>query len=148
MLPNNYGGSNFRRGSWLPSLLKDWGSLEDVFSDWPTSLKEIGKTFAIDLVEGAESYRAMVNLPGIKKEDINIKLEDNILTFEVQQSQETEEKNEGYLHRERFFGSASRSIRLPQACDPDGVHAGFKDGVLTVEIAKLPEKQAKSIQIK
>ncbi len=103
-----------------------------------------------DVVEKDGAYELTVDLPGFKKEDIDITLEDNVLTVTAETKTENEEKKDDkYIRRERYVGKQSRRMFVPEGVKKEDVKAAFKDGVLTIDIPK-PEKvepEKKSIDI-
>jgi HSP20 family protein len=105
---------------------------------------------SVDVRETEKSYVLEAELPGYDEKDITIRLDGNNLTIE---SKKEEEKNEGsgdngnYLIRERRYSSFSRSFKLPENSDSEGITASFKNGVLSMEIGKKAEAQTKVIQI-
>jgi HSP20 family protein len=108
---------------------------------------------SVDVRETEKAYVLEAELPGLDEKDIEIRLDGNNLTIE---SKKVEEKNEergaeagngNYLIRERRFSSFSRSFRLPENADREGISASFENGILSLEINKKAEAQAKLIQI-
>jgi len=108
---------------------------------------------SVDVRETEKSYVLEAELPGLDEKDIQVRLDGRNLTIE---SKKLEEKNEdgqakegegNFLIRERRFSTFSRSFKLPENADPEGVSASFKNGVLSLEISKKAEAQAKMIQI-
>ncbi len=95
---------------------------------------------AMDLVETDEAVVLRADLPGLTEGDVNIELEDNVLTVSGERQAEHEERKEGYYRVERASGSFSRSLTLPEGVDPESVKASFDRGVLEVRIPK-PEAQ-------
>lgn len=107
-----------------------------------------GWTPALDIYEDKDKYVAKAEMPGMKKEDIDVSLEGNTLTVSGERKQE-EEKKEGDTYRaERFFGRFQRSVTLPAAVDPNKIEATYKDGVLTVTVPKTDEAKRKQIEVK
>ena len=102
---------------------------------------------AIDLVETGEHYVLRADLPGLSDEDINIQLEDNVLTISGERKPERETQQEGYYRLERASGGFSRSLTLPEGVDPDGVQAHFDRGVLEIRIPKPEQKKPRHVQI-
>ena len=102
---------------------------------------------AIDVTEGDGSYVITAEIPGCKKDDVNVEIHDNVITVSGEKRSEREEKKEKSRWVERSYGRFARSFSLPTDADPDRVDASFKDGVLTVEIAKTEEKKPKTISI-
>jgi HSP20 family protein len=110
------------------------------FADWSPS---------VDIEEDAEKYLIKADLPGVSRDDIDIKLENGMLSIRGEKRTETESDKGGKHHRrERFYGSFSRSFTLPDSIDADKVDAAYKDGVLTLAIPKVEKARPKSIDIK
>jgi len=103
---------------------------------------------AIDVSEDDGNYVVSAELPGAKKDDVTIECHDHVLTIRGEKKSEREEKKEKGRYFERSYGAFSRSFTLPSNADPDRIQASFKDGVLTVTIAKTEETKAKVISIK
>ncbi len=100
--------------------------------------------------EGEYAYHIELDLPGIKKEDIEITTEDNVLTISGERKLRDEAKEEDYYRIESVYGKFSRSFTLPEKIDVENIHAESKDGVLEVIIPKLKEedRKPKKIEIK
>jgi HSP20 family protein len=105
-------------------------------------------TPAIEVAETPDQYAVTVELPGARREDVHLELQDDVLTIRGEKRSEREEKDEKRHWVERSYGSFSRSFSLPANADGARVRASFKDGVLTVEIPKREEAKAKVIDIK
>lgn len=103
----------------------------------------------VDVSETDGEFTVTAELPGVAEADMQLSLNDNILTIKGEKKQEEtkEDKEKHYRLVERSYGSFQRSIPLPFAADPDKVQASFKDGVLKVTIPKPPEAEAKSTRI-
>ena len=102
---------------------------------------------AMDLVETDEDFVLRADLPGLTDSDVNIELEDNVLTVSGQRKAEHEERKEGYYRVERAFGSFSRSLTLPDGVDPERVKANFDSGVLEVRIPKPEQRKPHKVTI-
>ena len=102
---------------------------------------------AMDLLETEDHFVLRADLPGMTQSDVNIELEDNVLTVSGERKAEHEEKREGFYRVERAFGSFSRSLTLPKGVDADAVTAGFDNGVLEVRIPKPEERKPRKITI-
>ena len=98
---------------------------------------------AMDLVEDGDEFVLRADLPGLSEDDVNIELEDNVLTISGERKSEHEERSEGYYRLERASGSFSRSLTLPEGVDPEKVQARFDRGVLEVKIPKPEVEEAK-----
>ena len=101
----------------------------------------------MDLVETPDHYILRADLPGLADGDVNIQLEDNVLTISGERKAEHESEQEGYYRLERAFGAFTRSLTLPDGVDPDGVGAHFDRGVLEIRIPKPEQKKPKTVQI-
>ena len=101
-----------------------------------------------DPLYGAGMRRACdQELPGLSDEEVNIQLQDNVLTISGERTAEHETQQEGYYRLERAFGGFSRSLTLPDGIDPDAVHAQFDRGVLELRIPKPEQKKPRQVQI-
>lgn len=104
---------------------------------------------ALDFREVNGEYRLEVDVPGMKVEDIEIRVADGILRVRGERKEEHEAKEEGYVFSERSYGSFERAIELPKSVNPDNIKADCRDGVLTIHLPKTPEamRQEKKIPI-
>ena len=105
---------------------------------------------AVNTRETDDAYYIEVDLPGVKKEDINIDVKDNVLTISGERKIEEERKEDDFYRVESVYGTFERSFTLPEDVDVDKIEAEAKDGVLTVKIPKAQsvEKTPKKIEIK
>lgn len=133
---------------------KELRSLEERIGDaLSTDLKkDIFTTFtpSINSREGKFAYHIDVDLPGVKKEDISVKIENNVLTLKGERKTKEEVKKEDYYKMESSFGSFTRSFTLPDNVDSENIHAENKDGVLEITLPKKEGKNklAKEIKVK
>lgn len=114
---------------------------KDVLSDFTPS---------VNTREGEYAYHIDVDLPGVKKEDISVKIENNVLTLKGERKSKEEVKKENYYKMESGFGSFTRSFTLPDTVDAENIHAENKDGVLEITLPKKESKNksAKEIKVK
>lgn len=101
----------------------------------------------VDISETEEEITVAAEVPGIRKEDIKITIQDNVLTLSGEKHQEKEEKHKQYHRVERSFGSFQRSFSLPSSVSADKVKAKYKDGILVVVLPKSEESKPKEIQV-
>jgi HSP20 family protein len=101
----------------------------------------------VDIVEQDGGYELVADLPGLKKEDIKIEIEDNMLTLRGEKKLEEEKKDRNYRLSERYYGEFVRTFALPENVNRDGIVAEFKDGVLTLEIPKTEKAKPKQIEV-
>jgi HSP20 family protein len=102
---------------------------------------------AMDLLETDEQFVLRADLPGMSEDDVNIELEDNVLTVSGERRTEHEDKREGFYRMERAYGSFSRSLTLPKGVDPEAVTAAFDRGVLEVRVPKPEQRKPRRISI-
>ena len=105
-----------------------------------------GWTPALDLYQNNDNIVAVVELPGMRKEDIEISLQDGTLTISGERKEERTEEN-GATRTERSTGKFRRTITLPTRVDVNNVSASYKDGILTVTLPKAEEAKPPQIQI-
>jgi HSP20 family protein len=87
-------------------------------------------------------------LPGMKKEDLDVRVENNVLTLRGKKERKEEAKEEGYFRAERAYGSFSRSFSLPSTVEVSKIAAEYKDGVLTLRLPKAEEAKPRQIEVK
>lgn len=102
----------------------------------------------VDIEEENKEYQIKANLPGIKREDIEIYFNNGILCIQGKHIYEKEDKDKNYLRRERVFGRFSRSFTLPDADVEADIEAKFDNGVLKVVIPKIKSSEMRRIEIK
>jgi HSP20 family protein len=101
----------------------------------------------LDIFEDKDKVTVNAELPGMKKEDIEVNVQGDTLTIAGERKEEHEEQQEETFRSERFFGRFQRSITLPQVVDPQKVQANYKDGVLTITLPKSEEAKPKQIEV-
>ena len=102
---------------------------------------------AVDVYEDAQKVVLKLEVPGIKQEDLDIRIEDQTLTVKGERKFEAEEKEENFHRIERRYGSFVRSFTLPQTVDADAVTATYDAGVLSISLAKKAEAKPKQVKI-
>lgn len=114
----------------------------------PTAFGEM-RFPALDVTDTGDALRISAELAGVGKDDVEISVIDNLVSIKGEKKAESEKNQEGAYMLERSYGSFSRSVPLPFAPDPDTVAAGFKDGVLTIEVPKPAEarREARRVEI-
>ena len=132
--------------NWFPSLSRTSdGDLLDAF--WGKQSNELLLP-ATDITEDDKHYVVTAELPGTKRSDITVEVHDGVLTIHGEKKSEREEKSEKRRYVERSFGSFSRAFTLPSDADEQHIEAAFKDGVLTVTLAKAEARKARSVDVK
>ncbi len=134
-----------------------WSNLRDElnsFFELPfrSSFGRTGQLFtgwspALDLYQNNDNVVAVVELPGMRKEDIEISLHDGTLTINGERRRESSSNGEKADRTERYVGSFRRSIALPTRVDAGKVSATYRDGILTVTLPKAEEVKPKQIQV-
>jgi HSP20 family protein len=117
-----------------------FGGMErsEVFNAWAP---------AVDLYEEKDNLVVTAELPGMKKEEIDISLHDGNLTIAGERKVEKQYGEKETQRSERFFGRFQRTVSLPKGVDAGAVKAAYKDGVLTVTLPKSPEAKPKQIEV-
>ncbi len=103
---------------------------------------------AVDVYEDEHKVVLKLEVPGIRKEDLDIRVEGRTLTVKGERKFENEEKEENFHRIERRFGSFVRSFTLPNTVDLENIDATTTEGVLTLTLTKKPEAKPKQIQVK
>ena len=129
----------FRKG------FKHFDSFLDNFIENRGSLIKTDFTPSVNTREGEHAYHVEVDLPGVKKSDIDVDVKDNVVTISGERKTKEEVKEEDYYKVESSYGKFERSFTLPDDVDVENIHAESEDGVLEVVIPKLAKvgKQSK-----
>ena len=119
--------------------------MDSFFSDSPVT-----RSYAptVDIREDENKYVLEAELPGLTEKDIDVKVEDNLLSISSKTEEKAEEKKNGYILRERRSKSFSRSFVVPKDVDKEKIEAGFKNGLLSLNLHKAPAAKPKSVEIK
>jgi HSP20 family protein len=104
-------------------------------------------TPSADISETDTAYLIKAEIPGVKKEDVKVTIQDGMLTIQGERKMEKEEKDKKFHRIERSYGSFMRSFRLPDDADESAVKAEFKDGMLDVTLSKSAKAKPKSINV-
>ena len=109
---------------------------------------ELGN-FGTDIIDKGDSYCLQADLPGFKKEDIHVDVDGNRLTISAERNNEDKEEQDGYIRRERSYGSYCRTFDISEVV-ADEITADYTDGVLTLNLPKTQPKQptARRIELK
>lgn len=120
----------------------------DFFNEFTNSAEET-RLPAVDVREENDRYVLEAELPGMTEKEIEVKVEDTMLTIASRSEEKRkEEQKNGYIIRERSRTGFKRSFVLPKDVDRDNIRATFRNGLLELTLAKKPEAQPKSIEIK
>ena len=102
---------------------------------------------AVDVYEDEHNVTLKIEVPGIDEKDIDIRIENNVLTVHGERKLEKEEKEENYRRVERQYGSFTRNFTLPNTVDTENVQANYDKGVLKITLAKKAEAKPKQIKV-
>ena len=139
-------GSLARRFNRMAERLnRAWG-----MEPWQDAESELYAAWAptVDIYDRDNEIVVQAELPGMKKEDIDIRIEDGVLMLSGKRERQSEVSEAGYYHAERSYGSFGRSFRLPSTVKAEKIEAAYKDGLLTIKVPKAEEAKPKQIQIK
>lgn len=146
----------------LPNLFGFRRELDRLFEDFMDNVPLIGgreeeeneltrsSSFSprMNVSETEQKYEIEVELPGIKKEDINISIsDDGQLTIQGEHRHDIDKQDRHFHRVERSYGTFRRSLSLPRDVDPDGIKANMNDGILILTLPKSPEAQDRSRRI-
>ena len=101
----------------------------------------------VDITETENSLVLAFDLPGLKEDDIQIELDENVLTVSGQRERKEERKEDDFYRYERRFGSFSRSVALPAGVSDENIHANYENGVLEITVPKPEQYKPRRIQI-
>lgn len=126
---------------WRPGYRRAlWSNL---FNDMVSDVQETAAyTPRVDVKETADSYVIQLAAPGLKKEDFQIGIKEDVLTIQFERKAEEEKEGDTWHIRETRYGSYRRSFRLPQEVLQDGIQAAYTDGILTLTLPKNAVKVA------
>ncbi len=102
----------------------------------------------VDIVEDDKEYLIKAEIPGRKKEEIKVGVQDDVLTISGERKYEKEEKDKKFHRVERAYGSFARSFTLPEDSDGEKINAEFKDGILNVRLPKTAKVKPKHVEVK
>jgi HSP20 family protein len=106
-------------------------------------------TMRIDVSEKDSGYEVKADIPGVKKEDINVRIDGNVVQIDAEVKQEKETKGEGgkVLRSERYYGNVSRTFSLAEDVDDSKAEAKYADGVLTLQLPKKATPATKKVTV-
>jgi HSP20 family protein len=130
--------------SLFDSFDRDFASLFDTFS-WPLNKGDWSPS--LDIQENKDELIVTTDLPGMKKEEIELSVENGVLTISGERKNEESKEEGGWQRLERSYGSFQRSVALPRGVDESKVKAEYKDGVLKVTLNKSEISKTKTIKI-
>ncbi len=124
---------------WISDILDEFFNT-DIFNDVPAVASSVP---AVNIKETDKAYVIELAAPGLKKDDFEIDLDNNVLTISYKKKEEKEEEDANYTRREFYFTEFKRSFTLPETANLDKIDAKYKDGILEITIEKKEEAQVK-----
>lgn len=130
------------------------GLVDSIFRNWPRTgaLEDNGFSRgwmpAVDIRETADGYELIAELPGLSKDDIEISVDNGVLTLRGERRLSEDSSRESYRRVERSYGSFERTFSLPTGIDSGKVEASFENGLLTLALPKAETAKARAIKIK
>ncbi|MDC7220601.1 MAG: Hsp20/alpha crystallin family protein [Spirochaetales bacterium] len=133
--------------------VNDVDRLFDSFFNWNEAPKTAASRVpAVDITESEKGYEIVAELPGFSEEELDLQVKDNLLTITAEKMEKAEKKDEAdevrYLKRERSVKSFKRSFYLPKDATNESIEAVFKNGLLSLSIAKKEEAKPMAIKVK
>jgi HSP20 family protein len=135
-------------GTSIDNLVNDFFNFDNRYPRSLLTMEEQEFYPQLDVSETDSHYCLEMDLPGVTKENIDIKVDNNVITIKGKKELNKEQKDGNFYTRERFSGNFQRSFFLPHGVDADKIDASFKDGVLTIKAPKTDSSTAKAIEIK
>ena len=128
------------------------GLLDGAFANWPSQPEENGALTAAwspacDVFEDKESVKIVIEIPGVKPQDVKISIENQVLTVRGEKKQVAEEKTERVHRYERTYGAFERTFRLSASIDPKKIKATYNLGVLTITLPKAETAKPHLIEV-
>jgi len=129
-----------------------WGTSTKLGRELSTKARDSMIAFtgmpSVDLEDQGKSYRLTVDLPGFKKEDVQVELTDDSVIVNAKHTKTEEEQRKNYIRRERSAQTFYRKIQLPEPIRPDDATGALNDGILEVTLPKMQPKETKKLEIK
>ncbi len=110
--------------------------------------EELEGQLALDMYQTKDNLVVKSTIAGVRPEDIDVTVNDNVLTISGERTQQDEVRDKDYYLQECYWGEFSRSVELPEEFDAEGISAEIKDGILTVVIPKSEKAKPKKIMVK
>lgn len=125
---------------------------EDVFNERLTPFissmgSMIAPTFKVDISEDEKAIYLSADIPGVKKEDVKVTMEDDVISICAERTQEEEDKKKNYHRVERSWGSLSRSFTVGENVDSENITANYDNGVLKIVVPKKEPEEKKSKEV-
>lgn len=147
-VPKNGSLSNNNSNTNFPSV-SNW--LEDIFNrDLPSVLTSNFNTGLslpkVNIKDTADTFLIEMAVPGFKKSDFNIDLDNEVLSISTETKEENEQKEDSYTRREFGYASFKRTFNLPETVDDEKINANYKEGILSILLPKKEEAKQKPVR--
>lgn len=133
------------------SFFREWDRALDEIFNWAPASRTTAESCQwvprVDVHEEDERFVVDFDLPGMRKEDITIEVEDDVLTVSGERKTGERDEQDQLRRRERFHGKFSRSMSFPSDVDPEKINASFQDGVLSISIPKAERVKPRKVEI-
>ncbi|MEE8328197.1 MAG: Hsp20/alpha crystallin family protein [Nitrosomonadaceae bacterium] len=125
------------------------GELDRMFSTYAVGYTDTATDWvpAVDIKEVRDAYEVVADVPGVEPKDIDVSLDDGVLTVKGERKSESKDEGEGYTRTERTYGSFYRRFTLPDTADADNISAKTEHGVLKLRIPKKEKALPKKISV-
>ena len=135
---------------WKPqsSMMSDFDRLWSDFFGGARYPERCDWSPRVDIAETDKNFELMVEVPGLDRNDIRLKVDDQVLIVSGERKSEDEKEGRNFRRVERFHGAFERRFRLPKDADLDKIEAEYKDGVLTIAVPKGEKVAGREIQVK
>lgn len=124
-----------------------WPDLFKNFARVPRLWRESDVDIRLDVTETDREYKVKADVPGVKKEDINVAIDGNVVTISAESRKETQDKNEHFVRSERYYGSMTRSFTLATDVDEKASSAKYANGVLELTLTKKANGAMKRLAV-
>ncbi|AAB85357.1 heat shock protein, class I [Methanothermobacter thermautotrophicus str. Delta H] len=132
----------------MEDMIKNMREMQKEFEKKIAEYAEnIPEKLSMDVMETDDAIIIKTDLPGVKKEDINIELTENTISISAVFEEEVEIKEADFIKKERKYGEAKREMRLPEKIRVEDASAKFENGVLTVELPKVEVKKKQTLKV-
>ena len=123
-------------------------AMDRLFDETWRSTSNLASALPLDIIESAEHYTVVTELPGLDAEQINVSMHDGVLTISGEVHRPELPENHRVLLQERTYGKFSRSVNLPQPVNTDEIEAEYTDGILRLSLPKSAEAKPRTIPVK
>ncbi|ADP78051.1 heat shock protein Hsp20 [Methanothermus fervidus DSM 2088] len=141
-----------RRGFMIDKMMEDMiNTMKKMHEEFERRLSEYTEFLpakpSVDVIDAEDKIIVKTDLPGVKKEDLDVKVSEDTVTISANVREELEVEKGNYFKKERRYGEAHREVKLPAKVKPKEAKAKFENGVLTIEIPKKEVKEKVSVKI-